>query len=226
MHDLPVSAIKTLFETGESVTFQQGVCGLALLVCLAGPAAAQDVARGAALFDTCVPCHGANGAGDQARGAPVIAGLPAWYVETQLGNFKAGRRGYHAADVAGLQMRPMASALVTGDDVRAVAAYVASLPPVPPVDLGGGDAGRGQAAYAVCLACHGADGMGNEQLKAPPIARQGDWYLVAQLEKFKSGQRGAGTGDVTGMQMRGMAATLPDEQAVRDVTAYIRTLRK
>jgi cytochrome c oxidase subunit 2 len=178
------------------------------------------------LFDTCVPCHGVNGAGNHERGAPVIAALPAWYVETQLGNFKGGRRGYHADDTTGLLMRPMASSLVAEEDLRAVAAYVASLPPVAPVDVGGGDATRGQTAYAVCLACHGPDGMGNEQLKAPPIVRQGDWYLVAQLQKFKSGLRGNGAGDVTGMQMRGMAATLADEQAVRDVTAYIRTLRK
>lgn len=199
---------------------------LAALALLATRSAAQDVARGAALFDTCVPCHGANGGGSPERHAPMIAGLPVWYVETQLGNFKHGRRGYHADDATGLLMRPMASSLVDDSDLKAVAAYVASLPPVKPVDVGGGDATRGQTAYAVCLACHGPDGMGNEALKAPPIVRQGDWYLVAQLEKFKSGQRGAGTGDVTGMQMRGMAATLPDEQAVRDVTAYIRTLRK
>ena len=32
--------------------------------------------------------------------------------------------------------------------------------------------------------------------------------------------------DVTGMQMRGMSATLADEQAVQDVAAYLRTLRK
>lgn len=208
------------------MTVQRGVCGLAVLACLALPAAAQDIERGKALFNTCVPCHGENGAGNHERKAPVIAALPTWYVETQLGNFKAGRRGYHAGDVAGLQMRPMASSLMDDADVAAVAAYVSSLPPAAPVDVGGGDATRGQTSYAVCLACHGPDGMGNEQLKAPPIVRQGDWYLVAQLEKFKSGQRGAGTGDVTGAQMRGMASTLPDDQAVLDVTAYIRTLRK
>lgn len=213
------------------MTLAQGIVGCVTCVLvatapLATRVAAQDVARGEALFDTCVPCHGADGAGSHRLGAPAIAGLPAWYVETQLANFKAGRRGYHAGDKTGLLMRPMASSVVGDEDLRAVAAYVASLPPVAPVDAGGGDAARGQTAYAVCLACHGADGMGNEQLKAPPIAHQADWYLVAQLEKFKNGQRGAGVGDVMGMQMRGMAATLPDDQAVRDVTAYIRTLRK
>lgn len=200
------------------------LASLALLVPVAAPA--QDVARGAQLYDTCVPCHGQNGAGSVDRKAPVIAALPAWYIETQLGNFKAGRRGYHADDAAGLQMRPMAMSLFTDADVKAVAAYVASLPPVTPTDVGGGDATKGQTSYAVCLACHGPDGMGNEQLKSPPIVRQSDWYIIAQLDNFKSGRRGAGEGDVTGMQMRGMSATLADQQAVQDVAAYIRTLRK
>ena len=197
------------------------------MLAAAPPAArAQDVARGGELFDTCVPCHGEDGGGSYERKAPVIAALPAWYVAGQLENFKHGRRGYSAADVAGLQMRPMAMSLFDDADVQAVAAYVASLPAVPPVDVGGGDATRGQTAYAVCLACHGPDGMGNEQLKSPPIVRQGDWYVVAQLNNFKSGRRGTAEGDVTGMQMRGMSATLADEQAVQDVAAYLRTLRK
>ena len=199
------------------------VCALAML---AGAAGAQDLARGEALYALCANCHGETGAGSRERGAPVVAALPAWYVEAQLRNFKSGLRGYHAADVGGLQMRPMATALVTEDDLAAVAAFVAALPAAAPDDVGGGDAARGQAAYATCLACHGADGLGAEALKAPPIARQGDWYLTAQIAKFKSGERGAAPGDVMGMQMRGMAATLPDAQAVEDVTAYVRTLRK
>ena len=205
-------------------------CGLIVLASLAllapAVAPAQDVARGEQLFDTCVPCHGQNGGGSVDRKAPVIAALPAWYIETQIGNFKAARRGYHADDTAGLLMRPMAMSLFTDADVKAIAAYVSSLPPVPPVDVGGGDATKGQTSYAVCLACHGPDGMGNEALKAPPIVRQGDWYIITQLNNFKSGRRGAAEGDVTGMQMRGMSATLADEQAVQDVAAYIRTLRK
>ena len=32
-----------------------------------------------------------------------------------------------------------------------------------------GDAAKGKAAYAVCLACHGADGMGNKALNSPQI---------------------------------------------------------
>ena len=90
----------------------------------------------------------------------------------------------------------------------------------------GGDAAAGAARYAVCLACHGADGAGNEALKAPPIAGADPWYLYTQLAKFKSGVRGTAVGDVTGAQMRPMAMTLTDEKAMRDVIAHIQTLGK
>jgi len=88
----------------------------------------------------------------------------------------------------------------------------------------GGDVASGQAKYAVCLACHGPDGRGNEALHAPPLADRADWYMLAQLRKFKSGMRGAHPQDTYGAQMRAMAMTLADEQAMHDVVAYIKTL--
>jgi len=46
------------------------------------------------LYDGCVQCHGENGEGNQAVGAPSIAGLQRWYIKRQLRGFKAGYRGY------------------------------------------------------------------------------------------------------------------------------------
>ena len=111
-------------------------------------------------------------------------------------------------------------------DLKAVAGYVASMTPVvqEPV-LKGGDAEDGKAAYAVCTACHGADGKGNEALGAPDIRYSGDWYLFEQLKKFKSGMRGADPRDTRGMSMRPNAMAM-DEQAMKDVIAYIMTLEK
>ena len=68
-----------------------------------------------------------------------------------------------------------------------------------------GDAKKGKARYAVCMACHGADGMGNKVLNAPKIAGQESWYLERQLKNFKAGIRGADPKDKYGMQMRPMA---------------------
>jgi cytochrome c553 len=182
--------------------------------------------RGLALFDTCVPCHGADGSGSVALAAPSIAGLERWYAVEQLTKFRAGDRGYHPDDMEGARMRPMARTLVTDEDVDSVARYVASLPPVvSPDTLIGGDAAAGQAKYAVCTACHGPDGEGNEALGAPSLVGQDDWYLLGQLDKFVSGQRGTDPDDARGAQMRPMALTLTDQQARLDVVTYVRSLQ-
>ncbi len=200
------------------------VCVLVVITDGARPAAALDLTRGAAHYQLCGACHGDQGAGNQFLGAPTIAGLPPWYLDAQLKKFRAGQRGYARDDDTGLQMRPMASALRTDEDIADVAAYVASLPPAAPAATLTGDAARGQALFAPCAACHGPDGAGNEALKGPRLAGQADWYLFTQLGKFKSGTRGAHKDDATGAQMRAMASTLVDDQAMRDVVAYVRTL--
>jgi cytochrome c oxidase subunit II len=189
-----------------------------------GPAAAQDHERGAEHYQLCAACHGDTGAGSEARQAPAIAGLPAWYLDAQLRKFRDGQRGYTSGDDAALQMRPMAMSLRTDADIADVAAYVSSLPPAASAPTLPGDATRGLALFAPCSACHGADGLGVEALKGPRIAGQADWYLLAQLGKFRSGQRGAHKDDATGAQMRVMASTLADEQAMLDVVAYVRSL--
>jgi cytochrome c oxidase subunit 2 len=87
-----------------------------------------------------------------------------------------------------------------------------------------GDATKGKAAYAVCAACHGANGMGNKALNAPQIAGQESWYLERQLKNFKGGIRGANPKDPYGMQMRPMALTLANDQAVSDMAAYVSSM--
>lgn len=182
---------------------------------------------GQELYRACVSCHGDEGHGNRAIGAPPIAGLPAWYVENQLKKFKDGARGAHPDDHEGLRMRPMARQMMNDAEVKSVSAHVGSLAPahVAPT-LEGGDAAAGAATFAPCTACHGATGMGNEGLKAPPIAGQADWYLFAQLRKFKSGIRGANPRDAQGAMMRPMALTLPNEQAMLDVVTHVSSLSR
>ena len=201
---------------------------LALTLGGCGGRARAGIARGAELYDTCEPCHGAEGAGDPSLGAPSIAGLPLWYLEAQLAKFRSGVRGAHPADMEGHRMRPMARSLNLEGDVSSVAQYVASLPARPaPQTLTGGDPAAGATAYTtVCVVCHGADAMGLEAMGAPTLVNQADWYMVRQLDKFKSGMRGADPRDVQGAQMAAMSAILGDRQAMLDVIAYIRTLRK
>lgn len=90
---------------------------------------------------------------------------------------------------------------------------------VPP-----GDPFAGQATYAVCAACHGPNGEGNQALNAPRTAGQEGWYLKRQIYNFKHGIRGAVDDDVYGKQMAPMAMTLVDDTAVNNVAAYIESL--
>jgi cytochrome c553 len=205
------------------------LASLTLVMTLSGcrPDGATPTQPGKALYAACQNCHGLDGAGNTKLAAPAIAGLPQWYVERQLDKFRTGIRGAHPDDLEGLRMRPMSRQMKTEDEVRAVAAYVAAMPKkVADPSVEGGDAAAGAASYAVCLACHGADGKGNQQMNAPPLVGQHDWYLVAQLKKFKGGLRGANPKDITGGQMRPMSMTLADEQAMKNVVAHIQTLGK
>ena len=184
------------------------------------------IARGQELYDTCVPCHGADGSGNHDLRAPSIAGLPEWYIQGELSKFFHAIRGAHPDDAEGAKMRPMARTLKNEQDIANVAMYVASLKQVKPRGyLVGGNPEIGKATYTgVCITCHMADGRGNQALGSPDLSMQADWYLVAQLEKFKGGLRGANPEDVQGQQMAAMSQTLADEQAMKDVVAYIRTL--
>ena len=87
-----------------------------------------------------------------------------------------------------------------------------------------GDLEAGKALYTTCIACHSDDGSGNVALQSPAVAGQSQAYVERQLQNFKSGVRGAVSGDTLGAQMRPMAATLTDDAAVANVAAYIATL--
>ncbi len=87
------------------------------------------------------------------------------------------------------------------------------------------DAAKGKGTYSMlCFTCHGVAGEGNRALNSPALTALSQWYMVAQLQKFKNGQRGAHPKDVTGAQMAPMASTLANEAAMQDVSDYVRTL--
>jgi cytochrome c553 len=179
---------------------------------------------GAELFEACVPCHGAGGEGSTTVGAPAIAGLPAWYVSAQLERFQTGVRGQHADDSEGLRMQAMSRQLRSEKERTAVATHVASLPHViNTASIHGGDAAAGQRAYLLCASCHGVTGSGFEAGKVPPLAGMDDWYVAAQIRKFKNGVRGAMPGDAFGPVMRAVATSLSAEN-VNEVAAYVHAL--
>lgn len=86
------------------------------------------------------------------------------------------------------------------------------------------DLGAGQASYAVCSACHGTGGEGNQVLNAPKLAGLQSWYLERQILNFKHGLRGASPDDSYGAQMAPMAAMLTDDAMIDNVVAYIASM--
>lgn len=79
------------------------------------------------------------------------------------------------------------------------------------------------AVYRPCIACHGADGLGNMALSAPALAGQDVDYLKRQLRQFVSGQRGTVPSDTLGAQMRSMVVNLQenDIEALADYLAAL-----
>ena len=216
----------TLFLTGHSRRpAAAAVILLAATTACGGADALMD--RGEQLFDTCAPCHGDAGEGDEVLGAPAIAGASRWYLATQIDKFKTGQRGYHYMDAEGLRMRPMSRALFAETrDIEAVIEYVYSLPiPDPPATTEGGDAADGEEEYLLlCANCHGRDGRGLETLAAPSVLHLGDWYIASSLRKYRDGVRGAG-GDGFGANMRAAMTGFTDER-IDNVTAHIMTLQR
>ncbi len=184
------------------------------------------LARGEAIFDTCAPCHGPQGAGKPSLGAPAIAGASEWYLRAQLDAFRTQRRGYHYQDAEGLRMRPMSRTLKSEKgDVDAIVAYVAGLPAADPPATRGGDAEVGEEEYAtLCANCHGRDGRGMEALSAPSLLHLSDWYIASSLKKYRERIRGGSLGDAAGATMYAPVSTISDER-IDDVTAYIMTMQ-
>ena len=200
-------------------------CFICVLFMLFSPlSVAADAAAGQAAYAVCAACHGPQGAGNRALNAPKIAGQEAWYTIRQLKAYSAGHRGTAPGDVPGMQMRPMAMTVSDPTAQANLAAYIESLPSTANEKTVSGDVAKGQAAYAVCAACHGQKAEGNEQLGGPRLAGMDDWYLVRQIQNYQNGLRGYHPEDIFGQQMKPMAASLNTEQAINDVVAYINSL--
>jgi cytochrome c553 len=82
-------------------------------------------------------------------------------------------------------------------------------------------AARGEELYALCAQCHGERGDGNPAALAPAIAGLDRWYVEAQLEKFRSGVRGAHPEDVGGLRMRPMSMWLEGPEDVKAVAGHV-----
>jgi cytochrome c oxidase subunit 2 len=186
---------------------------------------AQNAEHGAADYKLCASCHGFQGEGNQLVSAPALGGQQPWYLERQIQNFRSGIRGAASGDTHGATMAAMTGGLASAETVADVVAYIQTLPTANPAATFTADKQKGKEAFAACAACHGEKAQGNAQLNAPSLTTLDDWYQLRQLQAFKSGLRGTHTDDVYGQQMRPMASILANDAEMRNVIAYIASLR-
>ena len=220
-------------------------CGNALTqVTLEKP---NETVTGEELFVTCTFCHGDSAQGNDRRDGPALAGLEDWYIELQMRNFRDGIRGMHPEDVPGQVMHFTRGMMRNDFTIESISEYISGLEPGKPMAANAvgarpylwespyagldpsitGDSEAGRETYsAICVACHGVDGTGNEVLGAANLNYLSEMYMVRQLMYFRDGIRGAHPEDIRGQQMAVMSKLLTTDQAIADVVAYISGLQE
>ncbi len=179
------------------------------------------------LFKTCTACHGSNAEGNREFNAPALVNQDTWYLEQQLHNFKKGFRGADERDSLGLRMSAIARSLGDSLAVASLVSYIKTFEPAATGSTVKGDVQAGLSHYnMICGACHGPGAEGNKELGSPKLVGIDDWYLERQLIHFKNGIRGSHPEDKSGAQMKQIVNTLKDEQAIKDVVAYIQSLQQ
>jgi cytochrome c553 len=153
-----------------------------------------DPHRGRQLSYTCLGCHGVEGYKNAypEYSVPRLKGQHPEYLITALTEYRSGDRAH-------LTMHDQASTL-SDQDIADIAAYFAGKPlastPKPA-------ASAPPPAVAVCVSCHGQDGVSIAPIY-PTLAGQHEDYIARAIQEYKKGGR-------KNPIMVGMAATLKDE---------------
>ena len=141
-----------------------------------------DKAAGAKIAEAdCKACHGMDGR-SVAPAIPHLAGQHERYLLGALAEYRQGKRT-HAA------LRRIATQL-TEKDVRDIAAYYASQPPVGPAAAAAPASPyeMGRKVSEQCASCHGP--VGNSTAAGvPSLAGQQPRYLVAAIHEYLGGER-------------------------------------
>jgi cytochrome c553 len=191
-----------------ALTLTASIAGLFSASVAAQQYAAVDTTNQPLSNEVCATCHG---------------GLEPWYLRKQLENFRAGIRGSEKDYIPGNEMQASVARL-SDAEIDDLVETIAGWKVIENDHTIEGDLGNGQALYANCAACHGADGEGNEALDAPGLVGRNDWYMFRQIKLFKSGYRGVHPDDTAGRLMRPSTQTLKSDQDVNDVLVYINSL--
>ncbi|WP_340681093.1 c-type cytochrome [Paraglaciecola sp.] len=177
--------------------------------------------QGQATYQLCSACHGAQGEGNSALNAPVLAGQFDWYLQRQLQHFAADLRADDTRDVNGKMMVPFAKQLTDPEPTKQLLNYINSFEPVSFKGSLKGDLKNGSRYYqAKCGACHGGSAQGNSAFNAPKLAGQDPQYLFLQIANYQQGIRGTHQADKYGRQMAMMANTVSDKE-LQDIVFFI-----
>jgi cytochrome c oxidase cbb3-type subunit 3 len=137
----------------------------------ANPDQATLTAMGESVFLVqCAPCHGETADGLSGKAQDLTNRMSKEQILDVIAK---------GSNQLGYPMGAMPPMLAQGADAEAIAAYVA-----------GGMQGTAPAAFATCVACHGADGKGNNGA-APNIAGYDDTLVSHVLQNGKKGAIGA-----------------------------------
>ncbi|MQA20133.1 c-type cytochrome [Rugamonas sp. FT103W] len=186
----------------------------------AAPRGDPVVGREKADSERCLECHGGSGEG---QGFSVgtdgkfakLGGQYPEYIIKQIQDFRSGKRKHEF-------MKMMATG-ISDADLADIAAYFATLPPMPAAAKSAqahqqatAPLSHAQQLYAqgdparklpACTSCHGEGGKGTAGA-GPVIGGQGQRYLEQQLHDWRSGSRNNSAGGV----MNQFAAPLSDAE--------------
>jgi cytochrome c553 len=135
---------------------------------------------------TCAGCHGMDGRGE-AGDIPNLAAQSADYLIDALHAYKDGRR-HHAA------LQNMTAGM-SAADIRNIAAYYSSLPPLAAVvetqqpKSAASSYEEGAQIATICAECHGENGYSTTP-GVPSLAGQQPAYLIVSTQEYASGSRG------------------------------------
>jgi cytochrome c553 len=158
--------------------FRLSLLALCLSVAAVTAHAEGDAARGKVLGYTCHGCHGIENYKNvyPTYSVPKLGGQSAKYIEDAL-------KGYASGDRVHSTMTAHAASLTEAQRADIAAFFAAS-----PMREAGPPVGTAPAAAAVCVTCHGNDGLGISP-DYPILAGQHQDYLEQSLREYKSGKR-------------------------------------
>jgi cytochrome c553 len=167
----------------------------------------------------CVACHGPQGNSINPQW-PNIAGQHPSYFLKQLHDFKQGKT----------RNAPTMTTIVRSlseEDMVALADYYSKLPvakgSTPQKYLARGEklyrGGDMDKHITACLACHGPQGLGNDQANFPLLSGQNAAYTIQQLQAFKDKTR---TNDLNSI-MHDISSRM-DKDDMEAVSYYIQGL--